>query len=85
MAWATKREAFGQTLIEQPVVRHKFGNMAKEVEALQSWTEQVIYELDHLSHKEGNKKLGGVTALLKVKGGMVSKYVADNCVQIMGG
>ncbi|KAL1961161.1 hypothetical protein VTO42DRAFT_3106 [Malbranchea cinnamomea] len=85
MEWALKREAFGKKLIEQPVVRHKFGLMAKEVEALQSWTEQVIYELDHLSHKEGNRQLGGVTALLKVKGGMVCKYVADNCVQIMGG
>ena len=53
MSWAMKREAFGMTLIEQPVVRNKFGAMAKEVEALQAWTEQVIYELDHLSHKEG--------------------------------
>ncbi|PGG97885.1 hypothetical protein AJ79_09057 [Helicocarpus griseus UAMH5409] len=85
MAWAMKREAFGMTLIEQPVVRHKFGSMAKEVEALQAWTEQVIYELDHMSYKDANRQLGGVTALLKVKGGQMNKFVADNCVQIMGG
>ncbi|KAK2735667.1 hypothetical protein FQN55_002029 [Onygenales sp. PD_40] len=85
MAWATKREAFNMTLIEQPVVRHKFGLMAKEVEGLQAWTEQVIYELDHMSYKDANRQLGGVTALLKVKGGMMLKYVADYCVQIMGG
>ncbi|EEH37014.2 hypothetical protein PAAG_07432 [Paracoccidioides lutzii Pb01] len=85
MAWATKREAFGMKLIEQPVVRHKFGSMAKEVEALHAWTEQIIYELDHMSFKDGNRQLGGVTALLKVKGGQMVKFVADNCVQIMGG
>jgi alkylation response protein AidB-like acyl-CoA dehydrogenase len=53
MAWAMKREAFGKTLIEQPVVRYKFGNMARQVEALHAWTEQVIYELEHLDAKEG--------------------------------
>lgn len=43
MAWAQKREAFGQRLIDQPVVRYKFGNMARQVEALQAWAEQVVY------------------------------------------
>ncbi|KAL2850625.1 acyl-CoA dehydrogenase/oxidase [Aspergillus pseudoustus] len=85
MTWALKREAFGTTLIEQPVVRHKFGLMAKEIEALQAWTEQIIFELDNLSHDDGNRLLGGVTALLKVKAGMVAKLVADECVKIMGG
>jgi hypothetical protein len=33
----------------------------------------------------GNRLLGGVTAHLKVKGGMVAKLVADECVKIMGG
>lgn len=40
-----KREAFGKTLIEQPVVRNKFGNMGRMVESLQAWTEQIIFEL----------------------------------------
>lgn len=53
MTWARKREAFGKTLIEQPVVRHKFGQMARKVEGLQAWTEQVIYELDNLTDAEG--------------------------------
>lgn len=53
MAWAQKREAFGQTLIQQPVVRWKFGNMARKVEALQAWTEQVVYELEELNDLEG--------------------------------
>ena len=73
------------TLIEQPVVRPKFGMMGKKVEALQAWTEQVICELEHLSDKEASRALVGVTARLKVEGGMVGKYVADECVKIMGG
>jgi alkylation response protein AidB-like acyl-CoA dehydrogenase len=85
MAWAQKREVFGQLLIQQPVVRHKFGLCAKKVEALQAWTEQVTYELDQLSEEDGNRLLGGVTALLKVEAGMTGKFVADECVKIMGG
>jgi len=83
--WAMKREVFGQTLITQPVVRHKLGICGKKVDALQAWTEQIVYELDNLSEAEGNRLLGGTTALLKVEAGMVAKYVADECVKIMGG
>jgi hypothetical protein len=68
-AWAMKREVFGGKLIEQPVVRHKLGICGKKVEALQAWTEQIVYELDHLDEKEGNRRLGGTTALLKVEAG----------------
>lgn len=101
MAWAQKREVFGKTLIEQPVVRYKFGNMAIMVEGLQAWTEQIIYELEHLSDKEGEfrnlctdfrtltaciaaRRLGGVTALLKVQGGIIGQYISNECVKIMG-
>lgn len=84
-AWAMKREVFGQKLISQPVVRHKLGICGKKVDALQAWTEQIVYELDRLSEKDGNRLLGGTTALLKVEAGMVAKYVADECVKIMGG
>ncbi|KAF2833915.1 acyl-CoA dehydrogenase-like protein [Ophiobolus disseminans] len=84
-AWALKREAFGKTLIEQAVVRNKFGNMGRQVEALQAWTEQIVYELENLSDADGARLLGGATALLKVESGMVCKYVAEECLKIMGG
>ncbi|KAH8730294.1 acyl-CoA dehydrogenase-like protein [Phaeosphaeriaceae sp. PMI808] len=83
--WALKREAFGKLLIEQPVVRNKFGNMGRQVESLQAWTEQIIYELENLSDADGARLLGGTTALLKVESGMVCKYVAEECLKIMGG
>ncbi|KAJ4321233.1 hypothetical protein N0V94_002972 [Neodidymelliopsis sp. IMI 364377] len=84
-SWAIKREAFNKTLIEQPVVRNKFGNCGRMVESLQAWTEQVVYELEHLSDVDGARLLGGTTALLKVESGMVGKYVAEECLKIMGG
>lgn len=83
--WALKREAFGKTLIEQPVVRYKFGNMGRQIDALQAWTEQIVYELEQLSDKDGSRLLGGTTALLKVESGLVGKYVAEECLKIMGG
>lgn len=83
--WALKREAFDKKLIEQPVVRNKFGNMGRQVESLQAWIEQIIYELEHLSDADGARLLGGTTALLKVESGMVCKYVAEECLKIMGG
>jgi alkylation response protein AidB-like acyl-CoA dehydrogenase len=52
-SWCLKREAFGKTLIEQPVVRHKFGHMGRQIDAFQSWVESVVWELDHLSHAKG--------------------------------
>lgn len=84
-SWAIKREAFDKTLIEQPVVRNKFGNCGRMVESLQAWTEQIIYELENLSDADGARLLGGTTALLKVESGMVCKYIAEECLKIMGG
>jgi alkylation response protein AidB-like acyl-CoA dehydrogenase len=85
LQWALKREAFDKRLIEQPVVRNKLANAGRQVEALQAWTEQIVYELENLSDADGARLLGGPTALLKVEAGMVSKYVAEECLKIMGG
>lgn len=84
-AWVQKREVFGKKLVEQPVVRNKLGLCGKRIDALQAWCEQIVYELDNLPEKEGNRLLGGTTALLKVEAGMTGKFVADECVKIMGG
>lgn len=57
MQWCQKREAFGKTLIEQPVVRHKLGHMARQIDGLQAWTESIIYELENMSHAQGNDRI----------------------------
>ena len=59
--------------------------MGRQIESLQAWTEQIIYELENLSDKEGSRLLGGTTALLKVESGIVCKYIAEECLKIMGG
>ncbi|PWN46579.1 acyl-CoA dehydrogenase NM domain-like protein, partial [Violaceomyces palustris] len=63
---ALRREVFGKKLIEQPVVRHKIGHMAREVEALQAWVESVVYQQLHMTTEESNRLTGGTCALLKV-------------------
>jgi alkylation response protein AidB-like acyl-CoA dehydrogenase len=85
LQWTLRREAFDKFLIEQPVVRYKLGNMGRQVEALQAWTEQVVYQLENLNDADGARLLGGTTALLKVEAGFVCKYVAEECLKLMGG
>jgi hypothetical protein len=51
------------------------------LEALQAWTEQVVYELEHLSDAEGARILSGTTALLKVEDGMVCKYIVEDYLE----
>ncbi len=54
IAHTRRREVFGQKLIEQPVVRHKIGHMAREVEALQAWTESLIFQQLNMSIDQSN-------------------------------
>jgi hypothetical protein len=61
-------------LVEQPIVRNKFGNMGRRIESLQAWTEQIVYEVEHA---DGARLLGG-------EAGMVCKCVAEECLKIMG-
>ncbi|OQV08333.1 Acyl-CoA dehydrogenase, domain-containing protein [Cladophialophora immunda] len=83
--YAMKREAFGKTLMDQPVVRHRLAKCGADLEALQSWLYEFVYELNHLSKAEADQKLGGPTAALKAKAGMVFKDCAETAVLIFGG
>ena len=72
MAYAHKREVFQGKLIDQGVIRNKLGNMARVVESQQAWVEQLVYQMEHLSKSEGDRLLGGTTALAKAHCGIVS-------------
>ncbi|GAA5869287.1 hypothetical protein JCM16303_000416 [Sporobolomyces ruberrimus] len=85
MNYATKRKVFGKRLIDSEVIRNKFAHMARVVEAQQAWIEAIVYASDSLSHEEGNKKLGGTTALMKAHASITLELVAREAVQIMGG
>ncbi|KAK5031969.1 hypothetical protein LTS07_004590 [Exophiala sideris] len=83
--YAMKREAFGKTLMDQPVVRHRIAKAGADLETLQSLVFEFVYQLNHLSKAEADEKLGGPTALLKAKAGMVLNDCAQTAVLIFGG
>jgi alkylation response protein AidB-like acyl-CoA dehydrogenase len=45
MKWTNQRKAFGKPLNSQAVVRHKLADMIARTEAIQSWLENVTYQM----------------------------------------
>ncbi|RMJ29044.1 acyl-CoA dehydrogenase [Aspergillus sp. HF37] len=84
-SYCLKREAFGKTLMDQPVVRHRLAKAGGELETLHAWIEQMLYQLCHLSKEEADRQLGGLTSLAKAKSGMVLNECAQCAVLLFGG
>ncbi|KAI9926997.1 hypothetical protein ASPWEDRAFT_55302 [Aspergillus wentii DTO 134E9] len=84
-AYCLKREAFGKTLMDQPVVRHRLAKAGAELETMHAWTEQLLYQICHLPKDEADRQLGGITALAKAKAGMVLNECAQVAVLLFGG
>lgn len=84
MGYVLKREAFGKALIEQPVVRHRLAKAGAELEMLQAWLDQFLWQMVHLPKQDADKRLGGLTALVKAKAGMVLNECAQNAVLLFG-
>lgn len=83
--YCMKREAFGRTLMDQPVVRHRLAKAGAELEALQAWIDQFLFMMTRLSKEEADVRLGGLTALAKAKAGMVLAACAETAVLLFGG
>ena len=83
--YTLKREAFGKTLMDQPVVRHRLAKAGAEVETMHAWVEQLLYQLSHMSKEEGDRRLGGITSLAKAKAAMVLNECAQCAVLLFGG
>lgn len=83
--WANQRQAFGMTLIKQPVVRQKLAHMVAELEAVHSWLETLTYQMTQMSYAEMSMRLAGSMSLLKYQCTRVAHLVADESVQIFGG
>jgi acyl-CoA dehydrogenase len=83
--YCLKREAFGKTLMDQPVVRHRLAKAGAELESMSAWVEQFVYQMCHLSKAEADVELGGLTALAKAKAGMVLNECAQCAVLLFGG
>ncbi|KAE8338720.1 hypothetical protein BDV24DRAFT_137549 [Aspergillus arachidicola] len=83
--YCLKREAFGKTLMDQPVVRHRLAKAGAELETVWAWIEQILYQLCKLEKVEADRLLGGVTALAKAKAAMVLNECAQCAVLLFGG
>ena len=83
--WASQRTVFGKKLIEQPVIRFKLANMVSQLESVWSWLETITHEMNTMSFKDRQAKLGGPTALLKYQATRVVNHIVDDAVQIFGG
>ncbi|KAL4802551.1 acyl-CoA dehydrogenase/oxidase [Aspergillus unguis] len=93
-AYVLKREAFGNPLIEQAVVRNRIARCGGELEALSAWMDQLVYTMDQA--RRGNNAsvaggpsplmdLGGLLALAKARAGMVLDECARCAVLLFGG
>lgn len=83
--YALKRDAFGKKLMDQPVVRHRLAKAGAEVETMNAWTEQILYQLCHMERREADIRLGGITALAKAKSAIVLNKCAQCAVLLFGG
>ncbi len=70
--------------MSQPVVRHRLAKAGAELESLWAWVESIVYQMSHLSKEEADVALGGLTALLKAKAGMVLNECAQTAVLLFG-
>ncbi|KAL4064553.1 acyl-CoA dehydrogenase/oxidase [Scleroderma citrinum] len=85
LKWATQRTVFGKPLISQPVIRAKIAAMIERVESVQSWLENITYQMTHMSYKKQAQKLAGPIAFLKSYSTRCAQDTARDAVQIFGG
>ncbi|KAL8670616.1 MAG: hypothetical protein Q9168_004847 [Polycauliona sp. 1 TL-2023] len=83
--YCLQREAFGKTLMEQPVVRHRLAKAGGLLESQSAWIEQFVYQMTKLGRGEADVELGGLTALAKAQAGMVLDECARCAVLLFGG
>ena len=83
--YALQREAFGKTLMEQPVVRHRLAKAGALLESQWAWVEQFVYQMSKLKKAEADVELGGLTALAKAQAAIVLDECARCAVLLFGG
>jgi len=83
--YCLKREAFGKTLMDQPVVRHRLAKAGAELESQWAWVEQFVYQMSKLPKEDADVELGGLTALVKAQAGRVFNECAQCAVLLFGG
>ncbi|KAI9014065.1 acyl-CoA dehydrogenase/oxidase [Hyaloraphidium curvatum] len=83
--YAHKRKTFGKFLIEHGVIRDKFAQMARQIEATHAWIEVLAYQMTKMDPKIQDLRLGGAIALCKLQCTRVLELCAREASQILGG
>lgn len=87
-AWkhAITRETFGKKLIENAVIRAKFVKMGRLIEPAFAFLEQLTWLIESSRGRpDGDIRIGGMTALLKVMSTRCLEVCVREAQQIMGG
>ena len=84
-AYVLKREAFGQPLMEQPVVRNRLAKCGGELESLSAWIDQLVYQVATMQGRDSVPEIGGLVALAKARAGAVLDECARCAVLLFGG
>ncbi|KAI0303609.1 peroxisomal acyl-CoA-dehydrogenase [Multifurca ochricompacta] len=85
LKWVSQRKAFGKPLSSLAVIRAKLAEMIARAEAVQSWLENVTYQMCNMAYKEQAIKLAGQIAFLKMYSTQCAQDTARDAVQIFGG
>lgn len=80
--WARQRKAFGGTLSDKQVIRHKLVDMQMRIASTQAWVEAVANRAD--AGEQGADWVAHV-CMLKNHATQTMQFCADQAVQILGG
>jgi alkylation response protein AidB-like acyl-CoA dehydrogenase len=83
--YASKRQTFGQKLINHPVIRMKLAHMARQIEASYNWLENIIYQCERMGETESMLRLGGAIAGLKAQATTTFEFCTKEAAQVFGG
>merc|ERR1712137_647965 len=82
IAFARERQTFGKKLSDNQVIRHKFAQMARRVEAAQAVVDALAFSMEQGA---GPADIGGPMALAKVECTSAHEYCAREASQVLGG
>ncbi len=77
--WSRNRETFGKRLADHQVIRHKFVEMDRNINAAQAWCELLAWRLN-----QGDDPVAEI-AELKVQATTTFEFCAREAAQILGG
>ncbi|KAJ9605125.1 hypothetical protein H2200_010515 [Cladophialophora chaetospira] len=83
--YASKRQTFGQKLINHPVIRMKLAHMARQIEASYNWLENIVYQCEKMGETESMLRLGGAIAGLKAQATTTFEFCTKEAAQVFGG